>query len=68
MNDTEYHDKVREKARAKYKEKTADRIPQKRGRKPTPVDENVLSITKSRGRPRKKVDSNYSNDDLENTT
>ena len=61
MNDTEYHDKVREKAKLKYKEKTADKIPQKRGRKPKPVDENAVSKTKPRGRPRKKsVENDFS--------
>ena len=59
MNDTEYHDKIREKAKLKYKEKTADKIPQKRGRKPKPVDENAKP--KPRGRPRKKsVENDFS--------
>ena len=50
-NDENYHTKVRERARQKYLEKTEDIPKKKRGRKPKPVDESVVSIPKPRGRP-----------------
>jgi len=50
-NDEDYHIKVRERARQKYLEKEASIPKNKRGRKPKPVDESVVSIPKPRGRP-----------------
>ena len=50
-NDEDYHIKVRERARQKYLEQTADIPKNKRGRKPKPIDESVVSIPKPRGRP-----------------
>lgn len=50
-NDENYHTKVRERARQKYLEKTEDVPKKKRGRKPKPVDESVVTIPKPRGRP-----------------
>ena len=40
QNNVEFHDRVRARARALYKEKTADIPKQKRGRKPKVREEN----------------------------
>ena len=49
--DEDYHVKIRERARQTYLEKTADIPKNKRGRKPKPFDESVVSIPRPRGRP-----------------
>ena len=50
-HDEDYHIKIRERARQKYLEKNADIPKNKRGRKPKPFDESVVSIPRPRGRP-----------------
>jgi hypothetical protein len=71
QNNVEYHDRVRARARALYKEKTADIPKQKRGRKAKPraEDNDEQSLPKPRrGRPPKmKPVDNVSTTDLVNS-
>ena len=57
-NNIEYHDKKRARARELYKQKTADIVKMKRGRRPKPKPENddEIKVVRPRGRPKKNTD------------